>query len=87
MEAGRQMDTMVLFNVSLGLAPVASTFTGYASGLEARRSRLPIYLTGMLTSTVILSIQNLDRPTTGFIMVSHQPMIDTAAGIAAYADH
>jgi hypothetical protein len=36
----------------------------------------------MLTSTVILSIQNLDRPT-----VSHQPMIDTAAGIAAYADH
>jgi hypothetical protein len=32
MEAGRQMDTMVLFNVSLGLAPVASTFTATPAG-------------------------------------------------------
>ena len=27
-----------------------------------------------------------DRPTAGFIRASQQPMIDTAAGIAAYAD-
>jgi hypothetical protein len=53
-----------------GIATVASAFTGYASGLEARRSRLPVYLTGMLVSTVILLIQDLDRPNTGFITVS-----------------
>jgi hypothetical protein len=53
-----------------GIATVASAFTGYASGLEARRSRLPVYLTGMLVSTVILLIQDLDRPNTGFLTVS-----------------
>jgi hypothetical protein len=68
-----------------GIAIVASAFTGYASGLEARRSRLPVYLTGLLVSTVILLIQDLDRPNTGFITVSQQPMIDTAAAIAGYA--
>jgi hypothetical protein len=69
-----------------GIATVASAFTGYASGLEARRSRLPVYITGMLVSTVILLIQDLDRPNSGFITVSQQPMVDTAASIAAYAD-
>jgi len=69
-----------------GIATVASAFTGYASGLEARRLRLPVYLTGILVSTVILLIQDLDRPNTGFITVSQQPMVDTAASIAAYAD-
>ena len=57
-----------------------------AAALEARRSRLPVYLTGILVSSVILLIEDLDRPNTGFITVSQQPMVDTAAGIAAYAD-
>jgi hypothetical protein len=35
---------------------------------------------------VILLIQDLDRPATGFIKTSQQPMIDTAASIAAYPD-
>jgi len=33
---------------------------------------------------VILLIQDLDRPSTGFITTSQQRMIDTAAAIAAY---
>jgi hypothetical protein len=33
---------------------------------------------------VILLIQDLDRPSTGFITTSQQPMIDTAATIAAH---
>jgi hypothetical protein len=41
---------------------------------------------GALVSAVILLIQDLDRPATGFINVSQQPMIDTAASIAAYTD-
>jgi hypothetical protein len=40
----------------------------------------------MLVSAVILLIQDLDRPGTGFIEVSQQPMIDTAASIATYTD-
>ena len=69
-----------------GIAIIASAFTGYASGLEARRSRLPIYIMGMLVAAVILLIQDIDRPSTGFIRVSQQPMIDTAAGISSYSD-
>jgi uncharacterized membrane protein YidH (DUF202 family) len=69
-----------------GLAAVASGFTGYASGIEARRSRLPVYITGVLLCSVILLIQDLDRPGAGFITISQQPMIDTAASIAGFVD-
>jgi hypothetical protein len=48
--------------------------------------RLPVYIVGVLVSGVILLIQDLDRPTDGFISVSQQPMINTAANIAAYTD-
>jgi hypothetical protein len=41
---------------------------------------------GALVSAVILLIQDLDRPTEGFIRVSQQPMLDVAASIRAYAD-
>lgn len=68
-----------------GIATIASAFAGYASGLEARRARLPIYIMGLLVSGVILLILDLDRPSVGFIEVSQQPMIDTAASIAAFA--
>jgi hypothetical protein len=69
-----------------GVAVVAFMFAGYANGLEARRVRLPVYVMAMIVSAVILLIQDLDRPAAGFIAVSQQPMIDTAAGIAAYAN-
>ena len=36
-----------------------------------------------LISAVILLIQDLDRPSTAFIITSQQLMIDTAAAIAA----
>jgi uncharacterized membrane protein YidH (DUF202 family) len=69
-----------------GIAAVASAFAGYASGLDARRTRLPVYITGMLVAAIILLIVDLDRPGAGFIEVSQQPMIDTAASIAAFPD-
>jgi hypothetical protein len=37
----------------------------------------------VLVSTVILLIQDLDRPNTRFITNSQQPMIDSAASIEA----
>ena len=69
-----------------GVAAVASAFAGYASGLEAQRTRFPVYIMGFLVSAVILLILDLDRPSAGFIEVSQQPMIDTAASIAAFSD-
>jgi hypothetical protein len=68
------------------MAIVASAFAGYANGLMARRVRPPVYVMGVVVSAVILLIQDLDRPNTGFFKVSQQPMIDAAASIAAYDD-
>jgi hypothetical protein len=69
-----------------GIAAIANAFAGYAIGLEARRSRLPVYITGLLISAVIVLILDLDRPGAGFIDVSQQPMIDIAASIAGFTD-
>lgn len=68
-----------------GVAIAACAFAGYVNGLQARRVRLPIYVMGLLVAAVVLLIQDLDRPSTGFVKTSQQPMIDTAASIAAYA--
>jgi hypothetical protein len=68
------------------IAAVASAFAGYASGLEARRTRLPVYLLGLVVCAVLVLILDLDRPTAGFIKVSEQPMLDTAASLAAFSD-
>jgi hypothetical protein len=67
-------------------AAVAGAFAGYASGLGKRPSRFPVYVMIFLVCAVILMIQDLDRPLSGFITYSQQPMIDTAASIEAYAD-
>ena len=67
-----------------GVAAVAGAFSGYAGGLSKRSSRLPMYVMIFLIAAVIHLIQDLDRPSTGFITTSQQPMIDTAAAIAKY---
>lgn len=66
-----------------GIAIVASGFAGYATGLNARRSRVPVYVMGLLVASVIILILDLDRPGAGFIDVDQQPMIDAAASLAA----
>ena len=53
-----------------GVALVAIAFAGYANGLEVRRIRLSIYTMGLLVVAVILLIQDLDRPNTGFVKTS-----------------
>jgi hypothetical protein len=71
---------MALYGISI----VAIGFTAYASGLERRNWRLPVYLTAFLVAAVILLIQDIDRPSSGFVAVSQQPMIDTANTLANY---
>jgi hypothetical protein len=82
----RQRVPNIVLIALYGVTAVAVAFTGYASGLEARHARLPAYLMGVLVCAVILLIQDIDRPNTGFVRVNQQPMIDAAAAIAAYRD-
>ena len=65
-------------------AAVAGGFAGYASGIDAKRSRLPVYVMASLVSAVIYLIMDLDRPSAGFITNNQQPMIDAAATIDAF---
>jgi hypothetical protein len=76
----------IVLIVLYGVAIVASAFAGYAAGVEEQRSRAPIYAAMALFTAVILLIQDLERPTAGFITVSQQPMQDVAASIAAFTE-
>jgi hypothetical protein len=76
----------IVFLALYAVAAVSAGFAGYAGGLEAGSSRLPVYLTGALIAFVILLIQDLDRPTSGFIATSQQPMVDTYASITGWTD-
>jgi hypothetical protein len=67
-----------------GIAATAAGFAGYASGLDTKRTRLPVCIMGLLVATVIILIFDLDRPSSGFIVNNQQSMIDTAANIAAF---
>jgi hypothetical protein len=66
-----------------GIAAVTGGFAGYASGLDPKRNRLPVYIMGFLVSAVILLIFDLDRPGSGFIRNDQQSMIDVAASITS----
>ena len=86
LEALRNRVPNIVLVALYGVAIVACALAGYGNGLETRRVRLPVYTTAILIAAVILLIQDLDRPTTGFIKASQQPMIDVAASIATYND-
>jgi hypothetical protein len=75
----------IVFLTLYAIAAVGLGFSGYASGLEKRRWRVPVYVVNVLVASVILLIQDIDRPDTGAITVDQQPIRDIAASIAAYA--
>ena len=68
------------------IAVAASAFSGYAAGVEAQRSRGPMYVAMALFIAIILLIQDLDRPAGGFVTASQRPMQDVAASIAAHGE-
>lgn len=59
-------------------------FAGYGSGVESKRTRVPVHITGILVATMVLLIQDIDRPGAGFITVSQQPLVNAAAAIDAF---
>jgi hypothetical protein len=69
-----------------GISIIGIGFAGYASGIESRRMRLPVYIAGLLVAAMVLLIQDIDRPGAGFIKVSQQSMLNAAAGLAAFAE-
>jgi hypothetical protein len=68
------------------MTSAACGLAGYASGAEPKRKRVPVYITGFLACAVVLLILDLDRPNTGFITISQQPMIDTLSAILSYSN-
>src|SRR4051794_24511716 len=68
------------------IAAIACGFAGYASGLDALRTRLPAFITAFLVCAVIFLILDLDRPNIGFITISQKPMVDTVTNIANFSD-
>lgn len=69
-----------------GITAVACAFAGYASGLDPKRTRLPVTITALLICGVIFVILDLDRPNVGLVTISQQPMIDTLSSITAFSD-
>jgi hypothetical protein len=69
-----------------GIGAVAFLFVGYANRLQARSLRVPVYLMAAVVSGLIVLIQDLDRPTVGFINVNQAPMIETVRAIVSNAD-
>ncbi|MGE0578583.1 MAG: hypothetical protein AB7F22_02450 [Reyranella sp.] len=69
-----------------GVSIVGVGFAGYGSGVETKRSRLPVHLMGVLVAAMVLLIQDIDRPGAGFIKVSQQSMASTAALLAGFPD-
>lgn len=74
----------IVFLALYGIAAVGLGFSGYASGLEKRRWRVPVYVVNILVAAVILLIQDIDRPDSGAIKVNQQPIFDAAAALASY---
>jgi hypothetical protein len=74
----------IVFWALYGIAAVGLGFSGYASGLEKRRWRVPVYVVNVLVAAVILLIQDIDRPDSGSIKVDQQPILDAAAAIAGF---
>ena len=69
-----------------GIGAVAFLFVGYANGLQAQSLRIPVYLIAAVVSGLIVLIQDLDRPTVGFINVNQTPMIDAVRDIVSRTD-
>lgn len=67
-----------------GIAVLAACFTGYSGWSEGQRSRISDYLVYFVVASVILLIQDLDRPGAGLISVSQQPLVDLSQTLAGY---
>jgi hypothetical protein len=67
-------DSVIYVNALVGL--LAATLVGYTYGLSGRRQLFSMVVLALAITIVLSVIIDLDRPRSGFIRVSQQPMID-----------
>ncbi len=80
---GNQVPNEVLL-VLYCITALVIAFAGYAQGLRKQPSRVPVYLMGFLACIVIILIEDIETPYTGFISVSQQPLIDASARLVGH---
>lgn len=67
-------DSVIYVNALVGL--LAAMLVGYTYGLSGRRQLFSMFVLALAITIVLSVIIDLDRPRSGFIRVSQQPMID-----------
>lgn len=67
-------DAVIYVIALVGL--LAASLVGYSFGIRGRRQRYAVWALSIAITIVLSVIVDLDRPRTGFIRVSQQPMID-----------
>ena len=81
--AARNRVPGALFLLLYAVAVVAVGFSGFAVGLEGKQGRIPAAILGALVASVIGLIADIDRPRSGFITISQQPIFDVQASLAS----
>lgn len=80
-----QIPSIVLMTLYV-LAAAASGFVGYATAIDPRLTRLPVFVMGFLISLVLYLIMDIDRPNSGFITNNQQAMLDVAQRIKGFSE-
>jgi hypothetical protein len=81
--AARNRVPGALFLLLYAIAVVAVGFSGFAVGLEGNQGPVPAAILGALVASVIGLIADIDRPRSGFITISQQPIFDVQASLAS----
>ena len=79
--ARNRVPPAVLF-LLYGIALVGIGLSGYVGGLASRSGRLPHALMALMVATVIVMIDDIDRPQSGLITVGQQPLINLKESLA-----
>ncbi len=70
---------IIVLAVLYAMAISAIFLSGYNRGVQNLRTRLPIYIMAAAVSVIFLLIQDLNRPSSGYITIDIKPMSDVAA--------
>ena len=67
-------ESVIYVNAAVGL--LSATLVGYSFGVNGRRNIFSMFMLAVSITLVLAVIIDLDRPRSGYIRVSQQPMID-----------
>ena len=67
-------ESVIYVDAAVGL--LSAMLVGYSFGVNARRNVFSMFVLAVAITLVLAVIIDLDRPRSGYIRVSQQPMID-----------